>query len=189
MLWMPETLARYRITADKQYIHEEFAEIYAFNEKLLAREYLLTLLSRYRKSQAEAVKKLKSKGYSATATREAIKFAKEYRYLDDTLYAQDYVKENEGKKGIYKIKHTLLAKGIKKDVAEEALLGLDTQSQLAAACKLCVKAAKGEEIGYKLKQKLYSRLMQAGFASDVIAKALKSYNLFEYGDVPEYDED
>ncbi len=188
VFWNKETIARFRITSDKQYTPQEFREIFSFNEKLLAREYLLTLLSRYRKSQSEAAKKLRGKGYSISATQEAIKFAQEYRYLDDALFAKDYVTEAQNKKGIYKIKHDLLQKGINKEHIEEALKEISKESQLAAACRICTRVAKGEQKGYKLKQKMYSRLMQAGFASAVIADALKSYNLYEYGDTSEYDD-
>jgi len=182
-----ETLYRFGIDSNKEYTPKEFAEIYSFNEKLLAKDYLLTLLSRYRKSQADASRKLKSKGYSAVAIAEAIKFAKEYGYLDDALFAEDYVKETQGRKGAYKIKHDLLQKGIKKELVEEALAEINDEAQLAAACKICTKIAKGEQKGYKLKQKMYSRLMQSGFASSIISRALKGYDLYEYGDTPEYD--
>jgi regulatory protein len=182
-----DTLVRFGINAESSFSPDELGEILIYNERISAKEYLLGLLARYRKSEAEAKRKLKEKGYSSFAITEAMNLARQYRYLDDAQYAIDFVKINQTRKGAHKIRRELMLKGIKKEHIEEALQELSREEQLLSAQKLCEKMSKGEQKGYKLKQKIYARLMRAGYASDIVAETLKNYELYEYGDVPEYE--
>src|SRR5690554_3738845 len=88
-----DTLVQYNINSDSKLPEQKWQEILEYNEQVLAKEYLFGLLARYRKSKAEAVRKLRERGYSPSAAKAAIAIAGEYRYLDDELYAKDYVRE------------------------------------------------------------------------------------------------
>lgn len=64
--------------------------------------------------------KLRSGGYPESVTARVIKSLREAHYVDDSLYAQNYIKYHIRDKSCKRIRNDLIGRGITEDVIDEA---------------------------------------------------------------------
>ncbi len=125
-------------------------------------------------TKKELYDKLLKKGFEKSVADKAVKKLEEYHYVDDALFARQYV-------GVYKkyskkmLMCKLLEKGVSKDIIEEALVTREDEDELEA-CKKHAKAyIKGKDVSDKESvQKLFASLARRGYSFDIIKKATKS---------------
>lgn len=79
------------------------------------------LLERQDRTERQLYDKLKENGYPEVCIESAISYVKRYHYIDDFRYASAYIRYRQEKKSRQKLKLELQAKGIARDVIEEAL--------------------------------------------------------------------
>lgn len=79
------------------------------------------LLERQDRTERQLYDKLKENGYPEVCIEFAISYVKRYHYIDDFRYASAYIRYRQEKKSRQKLKLELQAKGIARDVIEEAL--------------------------------------------------------------------
>ena len=176
-----DTVVKFNISEGKEITEQEWDELIKYNDVILAKNYLFNLLSHYQKTEKEAKRKLKEKGFSSYGIEKAIKIAKEYKYIDDKKYVALYLSDNKGKKGPQVLKNELYFKGVDKQIIEEAVETLSEEEQLDSAMAIALKYNKRLDKTLKSKQKLYQHLVQKGFYLSTVSEVLAKFN-FDYYD-------
>ena len=92
------------------------------------REQALKLLSFKDRTEKELRDRLRDKGYSEGEIEETIEFLKEYKYIDDALYARRFAADSVKLKGHGpgRIRTELLRRGIDRDTIEIVLEEMET---------------------------------------------------------------
>lgn len=142
-------------------------------EKKSAREYCLSMLERFDRTEHQIRSKLKEKEYSAEEIEEVLSFLKEYRFINDAEYARKYIRVYSAKKSIRKLRYDLERKGIDKELIADALEDqpVDEEEQVIGLLK-----KKGYQPGEWMEpaafQKLAASLARKGYSYQVIRKAM-----------------
>ena len=157
-----EATHRYGIDLKKDIPEEVLPTLVEESEKLLCKKYLYDQIAKYYKTKKGYYTKLLQKGYSKVAADYAVERAEESGYIDDERYAASYVELHGGKKGPFRLKKELIAKGIPVETAERAVRDLETDpDELYALAK---KLVKGDLSLPEDRQKLYRKLASRGFS-------------------------
>jgi regulatory protein len=136
----------------------------------------LNFVSYKPRTQMQVSRKLRTKGYTNDEIDIALKFLAEFNYIDDTNFANSYVKDYLARKPVSKNKllQSMMAKGIPRDEALSALDDkLDDDSELENAISAgrkkikTIKATSRKEIH----EKLYRYLAGQGYRFDIIRQA------------------
>lgn len=145
----------------------------------IQKAYSLSLLylSHRMRSESEVVKYLKEKEYGDHVIKEAIHKLYGHGYLNDREFAEALVRTriNSGDKGPVIIARELKEKGIKENVAEQALALYKSELQLENAAKHIQKGAK-QKAGSSLiemKRKIEQTLIRKGFPGSIIEEAMR----------------
>lgn len=172
-------LAAYRIKADKELSSETYNEIVTSVLTKRARLRVMNLLKSKAYTEAELVKKLKQSFYPEVVINEALDYVKSFRYVDDMVYAEDFIKyraETESKKQIV---NKLLLKGITKEMIEEAFRACEAEGTLIEEERqirsfLEKKHYSPDNCLFEDKQKLFAALYRKGFSTSCINRVMKS---------------
>jgi len=133
------------------------------------------------KTKAYTVKqltdKLKEGGYPDEIAKEAIDYVTSFGYLDDRMYASDYIEYHKEKKSRAKIFNSLMQKGISREIiadvweenAGEEAKKLEQEQILSLMKKKNFDPSKAT---YEEKQKFSAFLYRKGFQIDTIRCAL-----------------
>lgn len=148
-------------------------------EYLELREYAKNIVSKCFYTEHEMKIKLRRRSHNEESIEKVIAKLVEYKYLDDALYAEKYIKDAKKLKkyGELKIKVMLKQKGISQSVINQKLE--ETRQELEGteyenALKLCIKKSKmiGDIENYKRRRKLYTYLATRGYDSTLVKKVL-----------------
>lgn len=119
------------------------------------------------KTQKQIVEKLLAKGYEKSTIDKVILFLKEYNFLDDSKFAEMYVKEKLASQGRNKIKYSLIQKGIDESIIKEKLQNIDKEKEENSLEKLGMskyeQLIKREEDTRKIYKKLGDYLIRRGY--------------------------
>lgn len=124
----------------------------------------------------ELYDKLIKKGYEKEAVEGAISKLKEYKYIDDEEYVNEFVRQNSqlSKK---MLESKLFSKGVDKGTVTRCLAALDDDGELSACKKQVEKYLKCHDISSgKGKEKMIASLLRRGFSFGVIKQACHAYN-------------
>lgn len=124
-------------------------------------------IERAYKTQKQIVEKLLAKGYEKSTIDKVILFLKEYNFLDDSKFAEMYVKEKLASQGRNKIKYSLIQKGLDESIIKEKLQNIDKEKEESSLEKLGMskyeQLIKREEDTRKIYKKLGDYLMRRGY--------------------------
>jgi len=137
-----------------------------------ARNYAFLLLKFRLRSEREIYERLKRKKFADTVIRETLSFLKERGFLDDNLFAKNWIESRLKKPlGIKKIREELKAKGINKQIIDAQLGRLpESYSEEEAVRNLAAKrleSLKGVDTITR-SRRLYGYLARRGFSSEVV---------------------
>jgi len=161
------------VEIDEKHLSQVFIE----NEKAKAFDRAVKLISRVSKSKKEVKEYLFQKGYTSEVVDYAISKLEDYKYLNDELYAKDFVSCNKNLKGKRMISYMLAQKGVDKEVIQHSLLDFD---EFTPALNLAEKYMKNKDYDYKGKQKLYNYLLSKGYSYGTCSSVISE--LFKKGD-------
>ncbi len=141
-----------------------------------AEKRALHLLEKRDYTAAGLQRKLTEGGYPEEIAKAAVEVMKSYRYLDDTRYADQYIRCYTGRKTRRSICAKLAEKGIAKDVIESAYASFDEEGNEADEESMAVELLKKRHYdGRFLEKKEMDRhiafLMRRGFSISCIKKA------------------
>jgi Uncharacterized protein conserved in bacteria len=112
-------IRRFQIEAGKELSDKVFFQIQEEILKKRVKERALYLLKSMDRTEEEIRTKLKKGYYSTELISYAIDFLKEYSYIDDRRYAENYIRTCTGRKSRKNIQQGLYLKGISKEITEE----------------------------------------------------------------------
>lgn len=168
-----EILVKHKLKTGDEIDEEQWRQIKLENGKLSAFSRAVGYIEKSLKTQKQLQTYLKEKGFLQESIDDAVQKLKEYGYIDDKVYAENYIKTYKDKKGKIKLKFDLLSKGVAADVIEEALQEFVDEDEQYAACEtLLKKYVKNKPQDIKLKSKAYAHLFSKGFSGDIISRAI-----------------
>lgn len=145
-----------------------------------AEKRALHLLEKRDYTAAGLQRKLTEGGYSEEIAKAAVEVMKDYRYLDDARYADQYIRCYSGRKTRRAICAKLAEKGIAKDVIAAAYErftreGNEADEESMAVELLRKRHYEGGSIERKEMDRHIAFLMRRGFSISCIRKALASF--------------
>ncbi len=160
-------LGLHNIKIGSELSDSQLEELIFESEKDRAFNYALSYISRYTPTTKAMRNKLYEKGYTKLIVGYVIDKATGYGYLNDTEWAKCYVEFNKTVKGTARIKQELIAKGISRDIAEQVLVGVETNDD--EVFELALKHSKNQDIDDpKYIARLVRFLQYRGFGGDII---------------------
>lgn len=143
-----------------------------------AKRRAMHLLERMDRTESQLAEKLRQNGYPDICIEEAIAYVKSYHYIDDTRYAETYVRFHQQKKSRQRLKMDLYAKGIDRDTMEQVLEETFSSDEQEKIRQLLEKRHFDYgESDRKEQQKAYQFLMRRGFKSSDILHVMKMGSL------------
>ena len=133
----------------------------------------LKYLSKAQKTEKEVKTYLKGKGFDDDTVFYAIEKLKKYDYINDELYAKNFVKYKSKTDGKKKIEYELKNKGISDKIIQNTLDSFVFDENVLE--NILEKYLKNKDLDIKTKQKAYRFLMSKGFANDEIMQALNKF--------------
>ena len=173
--------AKYHILSGEELRREDYDEI--MNEILpkraLDRSYKLLMSKDYTVKQLWG--KLKNDGYPDSVIDETIKKLKQFKYLDDKRYAENYLFWKAKDRSRSRMLMDLKQKGIDSDVAtdlyDELLNKGDIDLEDASIRRfLQKKNISLTDIGYEEKQKIIQTLLRKGYNYENIIKCFTDFS-------------
>lgn len=138
------------------------------------------LLEDMDRTEAGLREKLRWGFYPDDAAEEAIRYVKSFGYLDDSRYAENFVRSRKGSKSRREIQALLLRKGIPADKIEaafEACYSEDKGGEEEAVRKILKKKRFSREGTDEAQtQKIYAYLARKGFRYETIRQVIQNYN-------------
>ncbi|MEG1623115.1 MAG: regulatory protein RecX [Alistipes sp.] len=137
---------------------------------------LMRLCARAEKSSGDARRLMRGWGVADTAAEAVLQTLLSQKFIDDSRYAAAFVREkvNLSGWGIYKIRTTLLHKGIAPTLVEEALAELDHNKMAERLSKQLERKSKTIKptTAYELKTKLIRYGLSLGYPYEGVMDAV-----------------
>lgn len=169
-----ETVYKFYLKTGKEISEEEITAIKEDGERASALNRATEYLSKAYKTRKQVKDYLLKKGYSDDAVYYAVSRLTETGYINDSEYARRYFEtasKNQGKKlSAYK----LMAKGVRKDVIDEAYEKAAVPSKENAAA-VAEKYMRNKEINKENLAKTYRYLIGRGFSYDEASEAISAF--------------
>ena len=169
------TIFKYKLAVGQEITLEALQNIQTESETSGAFDLTIKYLSKYQKTEKEVYDYLKSKGYLDVVCQNVLKKVKDYRYLDDKIYVENFLRNSQGCMGINKIKQTLKQKGI----SEEILAELQIDSNFEDIKNIALKYLKNKERTKENLQKCAKFLFGRGFVWSDISPVIQSLRVSE----------
>lgn len=167
-----ETAVRYRLRVG-QHVEPAFLdEIQLENEKAQALDRALTHLSASMKTERAMRDYLRKKGYVDAVCDYVLEKLREYRFVDDVQYCEQYVESASRTKGSRLIALELRKKGASEEGIEAALANIEGEEE--AARRVLEKYMRGKSATREMLAKAYRHLLSKGFGHDIAKEALAS---------------
>ena len=152
-----------------------------WEEKKRARKKAMRLLERMDRTEKGLKEKLTQAGFSGEAAEDAVSYVKEYGYINDQRYAENYIFSRIREKSRQRIFQELYQKGVARETAEKAwetvfsLEQPDERELLRSTVEK--KYAPGTELDEKQMRRLYGYLVRRGFRWEDISYVLEDLNI------------
>lgn len=176
-----ETTIKNRLKAGQTIEPERLAEMQLESERAKALDKALVFISAAQKTEKQVREYLAGKGYLPAVADYVIEKMREYSFLDDQGYAENYAAFAVKKKGSRLIRMELKQKGISDEAASAALSGLEGEDETAK--KLLEKYMRGKTADKETLYKAFRYLLGKGFDYELARGALKAYGDSDEEDV------
>lgn len=169
-----EVLARHKLKTGDEIDRESLRKLKVENGDLAAFDRALGVLEKGMKSEKGIRDYLSGKGYLDECIDRAIDKLTEYGYIDDEVYAENFIRTYSLSKGRKKIKYDLLSKGVAGEIVEAKLEEIFQPEDEDELCfRLAEKFLKNKDFDLKTKEKLYRHLASKGFSFDIISSVVR----------------
>ncbi|MDN4527576.1 recombination regulator RecX [Fictibacillus fluitans] len=176
-----DILIKYKLKKGLEIDTEELRNVLYEDEIKKGFNTSLQFLSFRMRSEKEVRDHLKKKEFEDNAIEEVIKRLLEYKYLDDTDFANTFVRsrKNTTSKGAGVITRELSQKGISQPVIEKALNEFPLNEQIESAASFAQKKANQNKSlsSNERRNKISQQLLQKGYSWDVIQEALQDIDM------------
>jgi regulatory protein len=175
-----EVLFRHGLTRKGMEVSgEQLLAVWRDEQSYRARELAIGLLGQRARSCRQIADYLMRKGFEEEVAVEVVDWLKERGYLNDSLYARQFVESRLRSKprGKAMLRWELQQKGIEHQTIEETLQQelSDPETEITAAQKLLEKKVgrRSLDLTYEERAKLGQFLMRRGFSGSVAREALR----------------
>lgn len=183
-----DVLVKYHIKKGMELTPEEIEEITSEEDFHSTYVMAINYLSYRMRTKKEIRTYLQEKETPTKMTYDIIEKLEKEQLLDDVAFAEAFVRDrmNQTSKGPRIIVKELQEKGVERDIASEAVLQYSEEFQFTKAYKWAQVEAKKKSAHAAEKQKdqLKNKLIQKGFASDVVLQVMNEIEI----DVDETEE-
>lgn len=167
-------LRTYRLKAGMEISEALYYEIQVEVIGKRAKKRALHLLEKMDRTEAVLREKLRQSEYPTEAVDAAIEYVKSFRYLDDLRYAKNFIRSYQESRSRKRLQMDLLAKGISKELMEQAFEEEYEGEETQLIHQLLEKRGyDGNNADFKEQRRIYAFLMRKGFRSEDILKAMK----------------
>ena len=164
-----EILARHCFKTGQSFDDDFFERLKIENGDYACFNRSLGVLEKSMKSEKMLKDYLREKGYPKTCIDKAMDKLKEYGYINDESFAENFIRSYSQSKSKRKIKYDLMSKGINENIIEEKLaLLVDEDEEKELTLTLAKKYLKSKELDQKTKQKFYNHMLGKGFDYSMI---------------------
>ena len=168
-----EIIVKNQIKEGQEIDAEKWQDVRLQNGDLSCFSRSLSYLEKTFRTEKQLKDYLREKGFLEESIEKAISKLKEYGYIDDLVYAENYVKTYISKKGSKKIKFELLTKGVDREIVDEALNKIVDEDEERKRCFIFLKKyLKDKILDKKTKAKAYAHLISKGYSSEVVLSAI-----------------
>ncbi|WP_455089910.1 regulatory protein RecX [Peptoanaerobacter stomatis] len=171
-----DILYSYSLYAIREVDEETFEEMLLENQKKLAKQQALRILSSSSKTRKELINRLRQKKFTQDAVDYAMNFVDKYEFINEEDMAEKLVS------GVYKhkkyskkkIQNELRQKGIDYEVINELVSDIDDEEEYENAMHFAQKKYKSISVkdNETIKRRLISALSYRGFNYDIIRKVI-----------------
>ena len=168
-----ETVMRNRLKIGTEIDEDRLEEIQEESERSRALDTALGFIARSKKTEKQIEEYLAGKGYLPATIDYAKNKLKEYNFVSDSDYAEDYVGTYSRNKGKRLLKLELLHKGVSEKDMETALDNLNDESENAA--RVAGKYMRGKDRTRENAAKCYRYLVSKGFDYDTAKMVSEKY--------------
>ena len=168
-------LSQYGLAADMEISEDRFSEL---NEIVFKRgkEHLSKLIYEKDRTEFELRENLKKHFYSDENIERLIELAKDQRFINDKLYASNYVSCYAGRKSLAVIKADLMRRGVSGEDISFAVQEISSDDEKEGIIKLLKKKYPDKApLSYDEKNKLFAYLGRKGYSFEMIRKAFEEY--------------
>ncbi len=174
-----DILVSHRLLKDNEINEDNIKELFLKDEENKAWNKSLRYLSYKSRTEEEIRKYLINNSYDIEIINLILERLKEQGYINDTLYAQNYIRQriSLNPKGKKMIAYELVNKGISEIETNKALDEIDDEVEYNMAIRLVDKKVKGyRSLEWEsLQNKLGNYLQRRGFSYSLIIKVLQDY--------------
>ncbi len=168
-----EAVVKYNLKVGQEIEEQKLEFLQTDSEREIAQNKAISYISKYQKTEKELKDYLIKKGFDEEIVFEVIKKLKEYSFVDDDIYAKNFIKSKSKRSGKRKLSFELKKRGIDENLINENIKEYADDSE--TILPLCEKYLKNKPRDYKTKQKAYRFLSSRGFVSEDIISALNKY--------------
>ena len=168
-----EAVVKYNLKVGQEIEEQKLEFLQTDSEREIAQNKAISYISKYQKTEKELKDYLIKKGFDEEIVFEVIKKLKEYSFVDDDIYAKNFIKSKSKRSGKRKLSFELKKRGIDENLINENIKEYADDSE--TIFPLCEKYLKNKPRDYKTKQKAYRFLSSRGFVSEDIISALNKY--------------
>ncbi len=171
-------IRKYRLEEGIELEDTVYREIVDYVLTKRAKERLLYLLKDSDKTEKQIREKLEAVYYPQTVIEKVITFGKNYHYIDDIRYAENFIRGKKQKISRKELEYKLLQKGVSKEICRKLYFENETEEEGEEAALeqlLQKKKVNFSEITQKEKQKLYTYFVRKGFPYDLIRKKVEEF--------------
>jgi regulatory protein len=166
-----EAVVKHSLKVGSEVSEQELELLQFESDKQMAFSKVLNLISKSPKTKKQIYDYLKNKGYAQKTIEYVISKLEEYNYINDAVYAKNYVNFNINSKGVRRLRQELMLKGVNAKIIDEALASIDFQEEVVE--RLANKYMLNKQKNQKNYAKLYAYLTRRGFSYDQIAPHLR----------------
>lgn len=170
-----ESVVRARLAVGDELTEERLDEIFLTSESEIAFNKACDYISRSMKTVKQIRDWLKSKSFDSKVIENVIGKLYEYRYIDDSLYAELYINANLPTKGKRRLAVELTQKGINKDLIEKTVDNLSDDKQSENANILAEKYMRNKDNSTQNLIKLQRYLLSRGYDYDIVNEIVKNF--------------
>lgn len=144
----------------------------------------MNLLQKREYTEMQLRRKLVEGFYPEECIEEALAYVASFHYTDDLRYAVSYIEDHEDSKSRLRMEQDLMAKGISKNVLEQAWLeweekgGSQNEEKMIRAL-LEKRHFDAESADFSEIQKQYAFLMRKGFSGEAVRKVLRGCETYD----------
>lgn len=140
-----------------------------------AKKRAMHLLERMDRTEQQLREKLMSSDYPEECVDEAIAYVKQFHYLDDSRYAENFIRYSKEKLSRQQIKQKLMIKGISRELIEDAIDSeYDADERIHIRQLLEKKHFNSTNCDEGEFRRIYQYILRRGFRSNDILKEMKS---------------